>query len=300
MPALTVPGALYQTHPAGDAVRLDVLARQAGPAEFHFYVSGADVADLAPLISKEAASAEVLIFKAPPGVLNPSYWEPHTTAGEEAVRAAGAPVITRDDQGASWLWRSDSIAPGRFLRDGIDVPVEKAAGAAFKVRGADLVRLGKAWTAAGADPKDRFEWVAFRGVASSDARVDLLSFRLRTPGAAMMFAATGDRKFRMAFSDRGPWRACARAALRGYMSRCAGRAVSPPNDSVCDQFLAHAGRGLTSIPDKDFISRGTAFEFTAWPGRSPWSEGWNGDLEPGEERILVYYDRVAGIWAVAS
>jgi hypothetical protein len=299
-PPAPVPGALFQTHAPGEAVRLEVMAQEAGPSEFHFYVAGADVADLAPLLSREVASTETLVFTAPPGMLNPSYWEPHTLAGEQSVRAAGGPVLTRDDQGASWLWRSDSIAPGRFLRDGIDVPVEKAEGAAFKVRGADILRLGKAWAAAGVDAKDKFEWIAFRTGATGDAREDLASFRLRTPGAAMLFSATGDRKFRLVFTTRGPWIACARAALRGYMSRCAGRGVSPPNDKVCEDFLAHGRRGLTSIPDKDFISKGTAFEFTAWPGKTPWSSGWVGDSEDFEERILVYYDRVAGIWAVAS
>jgi hypothetical protein len=80
------------------------------------------------------------------------------------------------------------------------------------------------------------------------------------------------------------------------MSRCAGRAVSPPNDKVCEDFLAWAEKGLTSASERDFVSKGTAFEFTAWPGRSPWSPAG----EPSEEHVLVYYDRVAGIWAVAS
>jgi hypothetical protein len=133
-----------------------------------------------------------------------------------------------------------------------------------------------------------------------DAHDDLSAFRLHSPGAVMLFSGTADRKIRMAFADRGPWRACARATLRGYMMRCSGRTVSPPNDKVCDDFLSHAHRGLTSTPDPDFVSKGTAFEFTAWPGRTPWSQGWIGDEETGEERILVYYDRVAGIWAVAA
>jgi len=116
----------------------------------------------------------------------------------------------------------------------------------------------------------------------------------------MMFAASGDRRVRMAFADRANVRACARAALRGYMMRCAGRVVSPPNDLVCDQFLEHARRGLTSAPERDFVSKRVAFEFTAWPGRTPWTEGWSEESHQTEDRVLVYYDRVAGIWAVAS
>jgi hypothetical protein len=76
--------------------------------------------------------------------------------------------------------------------------------------------------------------------------------------------------------------------------------VSAPIDKVCDDFLALARWGLTSTPDKDFVSRGTAFEFKAWMGVSPWSEPLTGDNPPPEEQILIYYDRVAGIWAVAA
>jgi hypothetical protein len=303
-PAPAIPGVFYQTHPAGTPVRLDVMAQETGPREFHFYVGGVDFADVASILSPVVAGTQALIFKMPPALLNPNYWEPHTREAEAAMRAAGAYIITRDDRGASWLWRADTIAPGRYLRDGIDVIVEKVPGAAFKIAGPELIKLGKAWAASGGDAKDRFEWVAFKPSAprftAADAQEDLSSIRLRTEGVVMLFAATGDRNVRMVFSDRVPSRACARAALRGYMMRCAGRVVSPPNDTVCDQFQAQARRGLTSIPDKDFVSKGTAFEFTARPRLTPWSEGWLGDEDPGEERILVYYDRVAGIWAVAS
>jgi hypothetical protein len=284
---------------------MDVMAREVGASEFHYYLAGASFADLSPLLAAELAGTQALIFGMPHGLLNPNYWEPHTKAGEEAESARGALVITRDDQGATWLWRANAIAPGRYLLDGVDVPVERVAGAAFTVSGPDLLKLGKAW-AAKADPKDRFDWVAVRPPASGNgataspivAHDDLESFRLRTPGASMIFEGGGDGKFRMAFSRREAFRACARATLRGYLIRCAGRVVSAPNDKVCDDFLAHAERGLTSNPDTDFVSKGTAFEFTAWPGRTPW--GWIDDSIDLEDRILVYYDRVAGIWAVAS
>ncbi len=306
MAAQPVPGALFQS--GGTPVKLEVMARELGSREFHFYVADADFADLVPLIGRSLAQSQALIFKMPPGLLNPNYWEPHTKAGEDAVRARHGGVITRDDGGASWLWRSDSIAPGRLLRDGIDIPVELVDGAAFKTRGSDLLKLGQAWMASGAAATDRFEWAAFgppapndgAGGVSTDAREDLGAFRVRTAGVTMIFAAAGDRKMRMAITDRAILRALARAAMRGYMMRCAGRVVSPPNDRVCDQFIGHAGRGLSSTPERDFVSKRVAFEFTAWPGRTPWTEPGTEDTASDEERVLVYYDRVAGIWAVAS
>jgi len=305
---LPIPGALYQGHAPGEPVPLDVMAFEAGPREFHFYVAGANFGDVAQLIAPELAGARALIFRMPPSLLNPNYWEPHTKAGEDAARARGRVVVTREEAGATWLWRSDSIAPGRNLRDGIDVQVERVDGA-FKVAGPDLVKLGTAWAAAGADAQERFEWMAYRppvsgngsGGEPAEAQEDVAAFRLMSPGAAMIGAATGDRNVRLAFASRSFHRGCARAALRGYMSRCAGRVVSPPNDKVCDDFLGLAGRGLTSRPGRDFVSKGTAFEFTARPGQSPWPAAATRDAGPDDEEvIIVYYDRVAGIWAVAS
>ena len=301
-PAPVIPGAFYQKQVPGAPLKLDVMARELGPREFHFYAAGVEFADLAPVIGSELTGTQALVFRLPHSLLNPNYWEPYTKAAEDEERARGATVITRENQRATWIWRSNAIAPGRHLIDGIDVPVERVPGAVFKVSGPDLLKLGKAWAASGSDTADRFEWLAYKvpsgngaGSAPIDAQDDLDSFQLRTAGAAMLFAATGSQGVRMAFTSRTPFRACARAAMRGYMMRCAGRVVSPPNDKVCEDFLAHAELGLTSVPDPDFLNKGTAFEFTARPGLSPWSEG-----PPGEDHILVYYDRVAGIWAVAS
>ena len=104
----------------------------------------------------------------------------------------------------------------------------------------------------------------------------------------------------MALAYPGPWRACARETLRAFMSRGAGRPVSPPNETVCDQFLGLARWGLSARIPEDFVTRGWAYEFRARMGESPWSAGPSADGAPPEEAILVYYDRVAGIWAVAA
>src|SRR5688572_29693324 len=145
-PAPAIPGVFYQASEA--PAKLEVLAREAGPREFHFYVSGVEFAEVAAILAPELAGTQALIFRMPHSLLNPNYWEPHTKAGEEGERARGANLITRDNQGATWLWRSNAIAPGRYLLDGIDVPVERVPGAAFKVSGPDLLKLGKAWAAA--------------------------------------------------------------------------------------------------------------------------------------------------------
>src|SRR5262245_24201628 len=153
---------------SSQASPLEVMALELGPREFHFYSAGGTMAEFAPLIAPTLAGTQALILSIPTGLLNPNYWEPLTTEGEEAVRRAGAAVITREESGAAWLWRSDTIAPGRYLRDGVDVAVERVDGAAFKIAGPDLLKLGAAWAASPGTVKDRFEWAAFKPPASGD------------------------------------------------------------------------------------------------------------------------------------
>jgi hypothetical protein len=283
------------------------LAQVRGPQEFHFCISGVTFAEFAPLIGPELASTEALIFKIPPSLLNPNYWEPHTPEAERAVREKMTGIITRDDGGTMMLWRSDAIAPGRHLRDGLDVPVEFLLGYLFKVRGSDLLKLGEAWEAQGPDPKDRFEWIAFRALPSTDEAIDTAirlhdDLSVRVPGSVMAFMGTGDRQVRMVPANRALFRRCVGAALRGYMMRCSGRVVPTPSEKTCDDFIARAGHGLTSLSERDFVSKGTTYEFTARPGRTPWSGHPPAESTDGEDdlRVLAYYDRVSGIWAVAS
>jgi len=304
---LSVPGAFFQRTAPGEPVRLEALAQVKGPQEFHFYISGVTFAELAPLIGSELASTEALIFKMPPSLLNSNYWEPHTPEAEEAVREKMTAVITRDDGGTTMLWRSDAVAPGRHLRDGLDVPVELLLGYVFKVRGPDLLKLGEAWEARGPDPKDRFEWIAFRALPSGDGSIDAAirlhdDLTVRVPGSVMAYAGAGNRQVRIVLTHRALFRRCVGAALRGYMMRCTGRVVSAPNEKTCEDFIARAGHGLTSHSDGDFVSKGTTYEFTARPGRTPWSGHPPTESPDGEDelRVLVYYDRVSGIWAVAS
>jgi len=306
-PPLAVPGAFFQLHPPGQPVRLEMLAKIQGDQEFHFYVSGVMFAEIAPLVGSDLASTEALIFKMPPSLLNSNYWEPHTAEAEEAVREKMTSVITRDDGGTKMLWRSDAIAPGRHLRDGLDVPVELLMGTVFKVQGPDLLKLGEAWESQGPVPKDRFEWIAFRELSTGNGAIDAAirlhdDLTVRVPGSVMAFAADGGHRVRLVMTRRALFRRCVAAALRGYMMRCTGRAVSPPNDQTCEELIARAWHGLTSTSDRDFVSKGTTYEFIARPGRTPWSgHPPSGSADGTDElQVLVYYDRVSGIWALAS
>lgn len=302
------PGASFQPAPANRPAPLEFLARAVEPDEFHFYARGAALGDLAPIVGAELTAAEALVFRLPPALLNPNYWEPHSRSAEGEVRDRMTGVITREEGGATFLWRPDAIAPGRHLRDGLDVPVELLHGYVFKVRGRDLPKLAQAWAAQGEAEKDRFEWIAFKALPSGEALVEtaleahdeITAFRMRLPGATMAFAAGSGRGLRMIFRNGQLLRRCVGTIVRRHLMGLTGAHAATPNDRVCDRIIRRAGLGLTSHPERDFVRKGTSFEFTAHAGRTEWSPTAAGhDTEAlAEKRVLFYYDRVAGIWEV--
>ena len=299
---------MNSTVEVGSAAPLEFLARALDPDEFHFYGRGLTLAGLAPIVGGELAAAEALVLRMPPSLLNPNYWEPHSRTAEGEVRDRMTGVILREEGGATKIWRPDAIAPGRHLRDGLDVPVELIHGYIFKVRGRDLVKLAQAWAAQGETENDRFEWIAFKALPSGEALVEtaleahneITAMRLRLPGATMAFASGGGRGLRMIFRSVQPLRRCVAAVVQKHLVAVTGAHAAMPNDKVCDRIIRRAGLGLTSQPDQDFVRRGTAFEFTAHIGRTEWSTPAAGhDAEAlAEKRVLFYYDRVAGIWEI--
>jgi hypothetical protein len=306
--ASPTPGSSAAPSPGIRPAPLEFLAQERGPDEFLFFARGSGLADLGPVVGGELASAEALVFRLPASLLNPNYWQPHSRTAEGEVRDRMTGVITREEGGVTYLWRSDTIAPGRLLRDGLDVPVELLLGYVFKVRGRDLMKLAQAWAAQGESDQDRFEWIAFKALPSGEALVqtaleahnDITAFRLRNPGELMAFAAAGGRGLRAIVRTRPLLRRCVGTLVVRYLKSLAGTQPAMPNDRICDRIIARANLGLTSYPDRDFVRKRTSFEFTAHAGRTEWSPTAAGHATEAleEKRVLFYYDRVAGIWDV--
>lgn len=307
----TTPGIFFQHLPDGMPVRLEMYLLIRESSEFHFYVQNVPYADLAALVAPELRPLQALIFRIPPILLNPNYWQPYSHEAESAVRDKMTGVITRQTSGGLELWRSDSITPGRYLRDNVDVPEDLILGYVIKTTGEGLLKLGTAWAESDRSSKDRFQWIAYRSLPNGselrnavlNGHNDMTAFRLSSPAARFAFAASGDGRMRLILPSRDLLRRAVRAALRGYLMRISGQTVSPPNDTVCEQVIRLAeGRGLSSIPERDFVNKIKTFEFTAHPGRTEWGlpDRLPDRDRPAEEKILVYYDRVAGLWAVAG
>ena len=285
---------------------LEMYVKIESEREFHFYAGGLTFADFASLYEAELRPLDVLVYRIPPDLLNPNYWEPLTREGEDAVRAKMAGIITRAEGERTLLWRADRVAPGRLLRDGLDISVELLSGYVFRTSGENLVKLGRAWGGRG-----RFEWVGLTLPPQAELPLetltvshnDLAQMRRTLPEEAFLFASQDDDATRVIFSRRDHLRRSIRALLRGFAHGATHRYFGTPSDLVCDQAAAVCdGLGFSASADRDVVDKVRTVEVNAWLGRTPWGVHTRpGHIPPvGDEKAFFYYDVVNGLWAVAS
>jgi hypothetical protein len=284
---------------------LELYTRLASPREFHFYAQGVTPADFGRLFEAEIRPLEVFITRMPPELLNPNYWEPLTRETENEVRDKLTGIVTRSSGERAEIWRADRIARTRLLRDGLDVPVELLHGYLFRTSGEGLLKLAAAWTGRG-----RFEWTAVRlspKAVLPDSTLSLLhndiaQMRLSIPEEAFLFASQDDGLTRAVVSERGQLRRAVEALVRGFLHGATRSHVGRINAKICDQIAELAdGSGLSADPDRDVVITERILEIHAWMGRTPWGVTPQPGYLPisGDERVLVYYDRISGLWAVS-
>lgn len=283
---------------------LDLFLRIDGPRGYHLYARDVSLADFTAAFARELKGLQVLVYRMPPELLNANYWEPLTKEGENTVREKLAGIVTRSDGDRVLLWRADRVARHRLLRDGLDVPVDLLQGYVFRMSGESLIALAKAWSG-----KGRFEWAALTGdpgaelhkTALSAVHADLAQFRLSRPDEAFLFAAQGDGLTRMAFPRLDLFHRALESQLLGYAASAVPRHFARLTPRVLDQ-IARVGDGVgfSADPLRDVEDKGRTVEFSFDLGRTPWGVTVRREPMVGDDRALLYYDQMSGIWAMST
>jgi hypothetical protein len=284
---------------------LELYTRLPGGREHHFYAHGVSAGDFARLFEAELRPLEAFITRMPADLLNPNYWEPLTRESENEVREKLTGIVTRSVGDRVEIWRADRIARTRLLRDGLDVPVELLHGYLFRVSGEGLLRLASAWNGRG-----RFEWAAVRISAKSvvtdsilsQIHNDLAQMRLSVPEESFLFATQDDGLTRTVLTDRAHLRRAVEGLVRGFLHASTRAHLGRINAQICDQIADLAdGAGLSADPSRDVVVTERILEIHAWQGRTPWGVAPHPGLNvvTGDERVLFYYDRISGLWAVS-
>jgi hypothetical protein len=294
-----------QSAPGRGPQPLEMFVRSEGTNEHHFYAQGLTLADFGNVFGGEIRPLDTLTFRMPPDLLNPNYWEPLTKENESAVREKMSGIVTKTEGERVFLWRSDRVARSRILRDGIDAPVELLHGYVFRAKGEDFLKLGAAWNGRGrleaAGLSERLDVEAAPETLSA-VHSDLSRGGLSQPGEAFLYAAQGDGLTRVIFPRAAQLRRAIEAHLRGFVHGVVRRHVGHITGRAIDQLARIAdGVGL-SATEREVVDKGRTIEIHAWLGRTPWGVSLKPGHSPlaGDERILIYYDAIAGLWAVST
>ena len=290
---------LLQPAEGRPARRLELHLRRSGPSEFQIGLQNLAPGELPALLEREIRPLKVLVYRIPPDLLNPNYWEPLTREGEQAVRDRLAGLITRTDGDRALLFRADRIARHRLLRDGLSAPVDLVHGYILQTTGEGLLELARAWNGRG-----RFEWAGLRTTADplpdpllSTVHNDLTQLRLSLREEALLMATGTDGLTRAVFPQAEPFRKVLEAALRGVAHASAGHFVGRIPARVLDQIAELLdGVAISADPALDVEDNGRTVEIhaTVLGGMAAHIPMVVGD------KVLVYYDRTSGLWAAAS
>jgi hypothetical protein len=271
----------------------------------HFHAQGITLGEFMDLFAAELAGLDILVFRMPSELLNGNYWEPFTKEGESGVREKLTGLIARDDGSGPRLWRADRIPRGRLLKDGLEASVELIQGYVFRTDAAGLRALAAAWNG-----RERFDWVGVQGLPPGDLSPETVSKihsglsqnRLAQYGTRFQYCAQGDSLTRVLFAERTHLYRAIGALVRGFLIGALGVHIGRLNHKVCDQ-LARICDGLGfSATARDIIDKGRSLDIRFHLGRTPWGADPKPEREVllAGERILLYYDVLAGLWGVSG
>lgn len=291
--AVDVKELFLQASPAKP--HLDCLVWMPADDELHFYAKGVTAREFAAVFEPEIAKAPCLVTTFDPAILAPEFWEPLTRDAEESLRGTLGGVITRGGE----LWRADR-AGGKLLAGNGEATL--VHGRVLRASGAFVAELAKSDAALEFAVFKELPVEAELGRLASRLAGEVETFRPVTAKPEILFSHDGSGAVRAVFRSRDHLRRAINALLRGYLHRLTGQHIGFLPVRAADRFAAAVdGLGCASS-SSDFLDKRRTFEFQAWLGRSAWPVRTPDALEDlGEDpRLLVYYDRVGGMWEVAS
>lgn len=301
-PAMSAPESALPSGPSlARPLELFVQRKRAG--ELHLYSLGWTPADTAALFEREIRPRTALLYRIPPDLLNPNYWEPLTKQAEGEVRARMGGLITRTEADQALLWRSDRVPRSRILREGLDeVPAELLGGYILRTSGEGFLQLARAWNGRG-----RFEAALLSPPLPEPKEIlstvheDLARMTRSLPAEDLLLSAQDDGLTRMVLSDAELFFRAFEAILRNFVAQATGRPVGRMGRRVLETLADLAeGCGFSATP-AGVRDKGRTLEVKLRRGATPWGLTPDaGRNVPLEHDALLYYDRTAGLWAAST
>ncbi len=280
-----------------DLYQLDLFIARRSDDEQHFYCHGLSAADFAAVFRRELTGRTVYLTKFSPGLLNPSYWEIFTAKAEQEVRGATGGAILKEEGGTRYLWRSDRVPKGRKLIEKVGLDPELVNGTTLVVPGSDFARIADALQGF----RDDIHFAVTEAAANHRTETarrtaeDTRALKRSSKEELLVFASRGNLITQVVFSNRSLLLKALEAAIRGFVHRTSRMHVARINQGILDDLARVLDRlGAVAYAQRDVVVKDVHMELTLHLGKSQWPP----ETEvPHEWRVLVYYDRGAGIWA---
>jgi hypothetical protein len=285
---------------------LELYVESRGGSEFHFYLRGLTVGELAQFYRRELEGLEVLLYTYDLDLLSPEFWEAHALEVEERLRRELGGVWVRSAGGGRQVWRGDRAKETRRILAEPGSDVSMVRGTVLKMSGVNFLSLVDRF-----ERSRRLEWAAFQGIPAGSEEDSWVGRTMEEmarwcglpSGAWMAVSSEGNHFTRVLLAQREACRRGVGGALRGYVQGLSGQHVSMPSGRCVDLLMRMAdGLGIYAAPERDYQDKGRTFEIKAHVGRTAWGSRRPDALDKveGDERLLIYYDRTSGIWEVVS
>jgi hypothetical protein len=125
--------------------------------------------------------------------------------------------------------------------------------------------------------------------------------RLSLGEEGFLFARQADGLARIVFPRQDRFRRALEAAVRGFVHSSTGVFVGRMGTAAIDRLAAEIdGIGLSADPVRDVLNTGRTVEIHGRTGRTPWGVSMTRRSRAGDEKLLLYYDLMSGLWAAAT
>jgi len=272
---------------------IEVFIDKKSDGEILVKISPLNIAEFVKLFETKLRDLTFVMSKFDTSILNESYWEPVISDETETVKFEFSGVILNDK---GQVFNVDHCPPGRLLKDELNVSCELLLGNMLKVNYEGFSKIASQKSTA------PMEWIAFEDLDShSEKHVQLAlsSLSFASVSQRYLYSSNDNRVAKIIFTDRKDVNQLIQAVLRSIVIGVTDGHVAFINKKTLDDIFDIADKlGFAINGQKDFVNKDRSYELTLNLGKTRW--GVNYELFHGDERLLVYYDRTSGIWAMVS
>lgn len=256
------------------------------PKEINFDVIPLNITEFVDLFENDLG-LYFAISKFDTKILNDGYWESSSEEEKDNLRTKLGGIIT-DKQGR--LFRTDYCPKNRVVRDGLGVTSEVIHGSLLKVDYANFKKITDLYV----NSNEQFEFIA-----SADSKDNFEDTTTLATSQRMIYSSSDNQTAKILFSNQEDAEKLLEYCIRRMVKNITSKHVSYLNKKTVEWLLNISDKvGFATHPLRDFADKDRSYELTLHIGKTRW--GVHDGLLNNDDKVLLYYDRTSGIWAMVA